>query len=114
MDLEEFGKKVEKMTGKKNRGFGIEVDFYTSNMGSYIGRLRIKNWKYEGLWAYGERNFNAETLTFKAKSDIFLMIFEENTLEKVLKEVYQEIRYIVNVYDMMTRKELYQKFEFSF
>jgi len=114
MQLEEFREKVQKLIRKKKRGFKIEVELYVDNLGVYTGMLKVDNWRYQGLWGYGIRNYDFEFQRFKWRSDIMSTIIKEKSLEELINAIYDEIKYIIKVYDTMIKKEFYQKIEFEF
>ncbi len=111
MEIQEFENKVKRLIGKRKRGFKIEVSFTMDKRGKYIANLELKDWKYEGVFFFGH-NYNFENGlfgTFGYNNETF----ESENLESLVDLMYNEIKYILEVYNSLQNKEIDLKFEFE-
>ncbi len=111
MKMEEFEKEVRKLIGKKKRGFKVVVSFSMNRSGKYVGEISVEGWKYGELFSYGHN--------FDFLRGVFLGIgynnemFENEDFEALVETVFNEIKYVIDVYDFLQYKQINKRFEFN-
>ena len=94
----------------------MELELYVDSSAEYVCRMKLIDWKLDDLYSYGERNFDFDSGVFlhKGRFDPSVSIFHDSSLDKLLDTVYDEIKYMIKVYDFVERKSFYKKYEISF
>jgi hypothetical protein len=111
--FQDFARKVEALA--KNRDIEIYLKFYVSDAGYYRCYMKVNNWKYVNLWIDGNRNYDERGYADNSEdgeNEIAFKGYMDTTI--LLSEVFDEIKYVVNTYDMLEFKKRNFKNEFVF
>jgi len=112
--FEEFEQQLKCLASGRN--LKMHLEFYVSKCGYYRVSLTIENWEYCGLWYKKDdedgvhRNWENGIATDSDNDFNSLLLKGYTDLTEILSDLFDEIKYVVNTYDIIkNKKENYER-----
>lgn len=104
-NFEDFEKKLKALN--KNRGLRIELDFSVSKGGYYRCEISVMDWEYRGFYDRdGDRNYDKNAFAnYSENTTDSITLGGYTEINKLLKDVYKEVLYIINTFDRIKERE---------